>query len=128
MQERYNKMHGRARCVVERAFGQMKTRWRATFLKALEVRPAFVSEVALSCAFLHNICLDNGDVPEEPEEEESGDEEEPDKPGLPPLDPGARESSGNQLRDRLCQQLSAPQQLHTVLGDHDYANICFFPF
>ncbi|CAJ1086660.1 putative nuclease HARBI1 [Xyrichtys novacula] len=116
MQERFNKMHGRARCVVEHAFGQMKTHWGATFLKALEVQPALVSEVALACRFLHNIYLDNRDVlDEEDEEEQPEDEEEPDEPGLPPLDPGGRESSGNQIRDLT--------PLHTVLADHDYADI-----
>lgn len=38
VQARYNRHHSRARCVVERAIGMMKTRWRSIFLKALEVR------------------------------------------------------------------------------------------
>uniref|UniRef100_A0A8C5CU04 DDE Tnp4 domain-containing protein n=1 Tax=Gadus morhua TaxID=8049 RepID=A0A8C5CU04_GADMO len=38
VQARYNKHLSKARCVVERAFGMMKTRWRSIFLKALEVK------------------------------------------------------------------------------------------
>ena len=68
----------------------MKARWRSTLFKALEVRTAFVSEVALACAFLHNLCLANGDLLEEVPEE-------PEEPGPPaPLDTD-RESSGTHL-------------------------------
>ncbi|KAK0152014.1 putative nuclease HARBI1 [Merluccius polli] len=52
----------KARSIVERAFGIMKTRWRSTLFRALEVSPTFAPQVIASCAFLHNVCIDNGDV------------------------------------------------------------------
>ncbi|KAJ4946082.1 hypothetical protein JOQ06_023757 [Pogonophryne albipinna] len=36
VQSRFNQHHARARSIVERAFGMMKTRWRLLFFKALE--------------------------------------------------------------------------------------------
>lgn len=115
IEERFNKVHARGRNIIERTFGIMKARWRATLFKALEVRPHFVSEVALACAFLHNICLSHGDVMEE-------EELQPEEPGPPvPADQQQlEESSGDNMRRRLCAQISAPQQLHAALTDHDY--------
>lgn len=40
---RFNRHHAKARLVIERAFGIMKTRWRSVFFKALEVHPAFTA-------------------------------------------------------------------------------------
>ncbi|KAL2096830.1 hypothetical protein ACEWY4_006037 [Coilia grayii] len=62
VQGRYNSCLSKARVVVERAFGIMKTRWRTTFLKALEVDVTYAPEVIVCCTVLHNICLTNGDV------------------------------------------------------------------
>ncbi|XP_060905102.1 putative nuclease HARBI1 [Labrus mixtus] len=42
---RYNRHHAKARCVVERTIGMMKTRWRSIFPKALEIKPTFVPAV-----------------------------------------------------------------------------------
>ncbi|CAJ1066037.1 putative nuclease HARBI1 [Xyrichtys novacula] len=61
-QERFSARHSWARSVVERAFGVLKTRWRSIFLKALEVKVDFVSEVIVDCLFLHNLCLGHRDV------------------------------------------------------------------
>lgn len=41
VEARYNRHHSRARYVIERAFGMLKTRWRPIFFKALEVSPQF---------------------------------------------------------------------------------------
>ena len=64
VQERYNFHHAKARCIIERAFGMMKTRWRSIFFKALEVDPTFVPAIITCCAALHNICLGVGDIEE----------------------------------------------------------------
>ncbi len=49
LQARFNSKHSRARNIVERAFGMMKTRWRSVFFKAMEVSPSFVPEVIACC-------------------------------------------------------------------------------
>lgn len=38
VQARYNRKLSKARCIVERSIGMMKTRWRSIFLKAPEVK------------------------------------------------------------------------------------------
>uniref|UniRef100_A0A3B3CKN0 DDE Tnp4 domain-containing protein n=1 Tax=Oryzias melastigma TaxID=30732 RepID=A0A3B3CKN0_ORYME len=63
----FNSHHSRARSIIERAFGMMKTRFRAIFLQALEVHHTFVPHVSehivvTACAILHNICLCAGDT------------------------------------------------------------------
>ncbi|KAF3833325.1 hypothetical protein F7725_026990 [Dissostichus mawsoni] len=50
--------HSRARSIIERAFGMMKTRFRSIFLKALEA-PHLRSS---TCAVMHNICIGAGDI------------------------------------------------------------------
>ncbi|KAJ3580910.1 hypothetical protein NHX12_017323, partial [Muraenolepis orangiensis] len=42
--QRFNGHHSRARSIIERAFGMMKTRFRAIFLQALEVNHTFVPQ------------------------------------------------------------------------------------
>ncbi|XP_028254280.1 NACHT, LRR and PYD domains-containing protein 12-like [Parambassis ranga] len=42
--QRFNSRHSTARSIIERAFGMMKTRWRAIFLQALEVHHTFVPQ------------------------------------------------------------------------------------
>ncbi|KAK0140057.1 putative nuclease HARBI1 [Merluccius polli] len=49
VQERYNACHSRARSIIERSFGMMKTRWRSIFFKALEVDTNFVPSVITCC-------------------------------------------------------------------------------
>ncbi|KAM3857067.1 putative nuclease HARBI1 [Diretmus argenteus] len=73
VQARYNSMLSRARNIIERSFGMMKTRWRSIFFKTLEVSPTFAPAVITCCTILHNLCLDNGDIME-PEEDEAGDD------------------------------------------------------
>ncbi|KAJ8359381.1 hypothetical protein SKAU_G00159060 [Synaphobranchus kaupii] len=62
VQERYNHHHARARSIIERAFGMMKTRWRSIFFKAPEVHHTFAPDVIAVSAILHNVCLTAGDV------------------------------------------------------------------
>ncbi|XP_049888362.1 putative nuclease HARBI1 [Epinephelus moara] len=114
---RYNARLSRARCVVERAFGVLKTRWRSIFLKALEVKVEFVPEVITACLFLHNLCISNGDIlepePVEEEEEDGGDGDGGE--GHEPV-----QWSGDTLRNRLAAAVSAPRDRVPVLQEHDY--------
>ena len=89
---------------MERAFGVVKTRWRSTLFRALEVRPSFAPQVVASCAFLHNVCLDNGDVLE-PDNDAALDILDPE----PPLQeaPQVHERPGNATRDRLAALINA---------------------
>ncbi|XP_046905803.1 putative nuclease HARBI1 isoform X3 [Hypomesus transpacificus] len=101
-QQRFNAHHARARSVIERAFGMMKTRWRSIFFCALEVDVSFVPDVIVCCTMLHNVCLGNDDVlpvdEEDPEEPVGGEDH-------------GKTSSGGALRDSIADQLSALQCL-----------------
>ncbi|KAL1268450.1 hypothetical protein QQF64_033813 [Cirrhinus molitorella] len=74
VEARYNRIHTKARNIIERTFGILKTRWRAIFLRALEIRPLFAPKVIGACCALHNICVATGDILEE-ETQEQGDSE-----------------------------------------------------
>ncbi|XP_015239424.1 PREDICTED: putative nuclease HARBI1 [Cyprinodon variegatus] len=71
-QKLFNLHHSKACSAAMRAFRVMKTRWRSTLSSALEVKPEFATQVVSSCAFLHNLCLDNADVLE-PEDDTAED-------------------------------------------------------
>ncbi|KAG7489679.1 nuclease HARBI1 [Solea senegalensis] len=73
VESRFNHHHAKARIIIERTFGMLKTRWRNIFLRALEVRPLFTPKVIGACCILHNICMGVGDIVEEEEEEEDDD-------------------------------------------------------
>ncbi|XP_029938329.1 protein ALP1-like [Salarias fasciatus] len=104
-ESRFNYHHSRARSIIERAFGVLKTRWRSTLFRALEVRPTFSPVVIATCAFLHNVCLDNGDVLE-PDTDIAQDMYDP----RPPPAPLANEQSGSAKRDQLAALLSGLEQ------------------
>uniref|UniRef100_A0A3Q3IBX1 DDE Tnp4 domain-containing protein n=1 Tax=Monopterus albus TaxID=43700 RepID=A0A3Q3IBX1_MONAL len=100
IQARFNTKHCRARSIVERAFGMLKTRWRSIFFKALEVSPAFVADVVACCAVLHNLCLLNGDIVIPEMVEDHGDD--------PPEPQNTGASTGDDVRDNLAAAVSAP--------------------
>ncbi|KAJ8359033.1 hypothetical protein SKAU_G00155580 [Synaphobranchus kaupii] len=110
----FNTHHSRARNVVERSFGMLKTRWRTIFLKALEVKPTFAPKDIACCAILHNICLTNRDIME------------PAQAALRPENHKASllaeldQQCGERHRDRLAAAVSAPVALAPVLWDHYY--------
>ncbi|KAJ8375711.1 hypothetical protein SKAU_G00062910 [Synaphobranchus kaupii] len=102
----FNYHHSRGRSIVERAFGVMKTRWRSTLFKALEVRPTFSPVVIATCAFLHNVCLENGDMLD-PDDDVAQDIFDPQPPREALV---ANESSGRAKRDELAALISGHVQ------------------
>ncbi|KAJ8346539.1 hypothetical protein SKAU_G00279400 [Synaphobranchus kaupii] len=102
----FNYHHSRGRSIVERAFGVMKTRWRSTLFKALEVRPTFSPVVIAICAFLHNVCLENGDMLD-PDDDVAQDIFDPQPPREALV---ANESSGRAKRDELAALISGHVQ------------------
>lgn len=56
---RYNRVHSRARCVVEQAFGCLKARWRCLLLQ-LPVMEENLNSVICSCLILHNFSEERG--------------------------------------------------------------------
>ena len=102
VQQRFNYRQSKARSVIERAFGMMKTRWRSTLFRALEVKPTFAPQVIASCAFLHNVCLNNGDTLD-PDADIARDDLDP----HPPQEQiGLNETPGFVIRDSLAAQVS----------------------
>lgn len=112
VERRFNFHHAKARSIIERAFGIMKTRWRTIFLKALEVKPTFAPVVIACCAILHNIAIDAGDLLEPLEEAVRGDDNQ-DQPQPLQLDP-----SGEEVRRQLAAAVLDPMQV--ALEQHDY--------
>ncbi|CAM4652730.1 unnamed protein product [Leuciscus chuanchicus] len=109
--QRFNLHHSRARSIIERAFGMMKTRFRAIFLQALEVHHTFVPHVITACAILHNICLLGvGDIMALEDEHEEDEHEDEGEHVLETV-------SGAPCRDQLSAEVSA---LEEVPIDHDY--------
>ncbi|XP_061115505.1 INO80 complex subunit C isoform X2 [Conger conger] len=116
-QERFNLHLSRMLSVTQKSFGIMKTRWRSTLFKAIEVNPDFAPSVISACAFIHNVCLMNGDVVE-PDPNLRNEVMGP----LPPPDPlGPDERRGDLLRDGLCAQVSVSDVTFEHLEEHDYA-------
>ncbi|KAJ4927290.1 hypothetical protein JOQ06_015024 [Pogonophryne albipinna] len=107
--QRFNSHHSRARSIIERAFGMMKTRFRSIFLKALEVHHTFVPQVITACAVMHNICIGAGDImaPDAGIVEDVAEDEGEDVEAV----------SGAPWRDQLCAEVSA---LEEVPMDHQY--------
>ena len=76
---RYNRAHRTTRCVVERAFGVWKSRFRCLHKSGgcLMFKPEYVVKIVVATAILHNICKDkNIPLPEDVEVEEEADEYE----------------------------------------------------
>jgi hypothetical protein len=55
----FNYRLSRARMVTERAFGQLKSRWRILHRRS-ECEPESVKETAIACVVLHNLFIANG--------------------------------------------------------------------
>ncbi|XP_049913330.1 uncharacterized protein LOC126398151 [Epinephelus moara] len=107
--QRFNAHHSRAHSIIERAFGMMKTKFRALFLQALEVHHTFVPQVITACAVLH-ICLGAGDILALEDEVLDDMPENEGENGLEAV-------SGAPWQDQLSAEVSA---LEEGLVDHDY--------
>ena len=110
---RFNHHHAKARSIIERSFGSLKTRWRSIFLKALEVKVTFAPDVIACCTILHNICLSNGDIMEPAEEVR------PDDNATMPHH-HQEQQNGYRIRENLTAAVSAPDALVAALEGHDY--------
>ncbi|KAJ8358141.1 hypothetical protein AAFF_G00030130 [Aldrovandia affinis] len=102
---RFNYHHAKARSIIERSFGIIKTRWRSIFFK---------SEVIACCTILHNICVSKGDIME-PAEEVFRPDDNADQPHL-----HQDEQRGEQIREHMAAAVSAPDGLVAALEVHDY--------
>ena len=73
LERRYNRSHKKTRCIIERAFGILKSRFRILDHTGgtLCYKPDKVCKIIMTCCVLHNICRRNGtpliDDAEEPE-------------------------------------------------------------
>ncbi|CAJ1074293.1 protein ALP1-like isoform X1 [Xyrichtys novacula] len=101
--QRFYGHHARALSVIECAFGMMKTRFCAIFLKALEIHHTFMPQVFTACAILHNSCLGAGDTMASEEDMRDG------MPG-DEVEDGLEAVSGARWRDRLSAEVSALEE------------------
>ena len=115
VQSRFNGCHVKACSIIECAFGLLKVRWRCLLSKALEVNHTFVPAVVTACCVLHNLSItaDMTQLLEEEEEEDEVVERSPPRPVR-------GERGGQGRRDRLADQISAPDHNPVQLNDHDY--------
>ncbi|XP_077435665.1 M-phase phosphoprotein 8 isoform X5 [Vanacampus margaritifer] len=113
VQQKFNDCHSRAHSILEKAFGMMKTRWRSTLLEAVDLKPTFAPQVIASCVFLHNVCMDNGDIMD-PDEDIAGDDLDAKLPCEAADAELQNETSGNATRDKLAAVIS--DSFHTGQG------------
>ena len=61
-ERKYNCAHKKTRCLIERAFGILKSRWRILDHTGgrLCYSPDKVAKITMACCILHNICRKNG--------------------------------------------------------------------
>ncbi|XP_015282731.1 PREDICTED: putative nuclease HARBI1 [Gekko japonicus] len=99
-QAHFNKVHGRARNVVDRAFGRLKARWRCLLLQ-MPVELRNVKPVVAACCILPNVCEDRGHaVPEVFTEEERRALADAEAAPLDP-DPQMPDAAGEAVREAL---------------------------
>lgn len=73
-QQRFNYRLSKARVIIERAFGKLKSRWRC-LLKQLEESTERVPQTIITCCILHNICILMDDQLDEDEDDDSDDDD-----------------------------------------------------
>ena len=93
-QRKFNLKFSALRCVVERAFGMLKSRWRIV-LKTIEQKTTTLKKTVIAACVLHNICIERGDL-HEADDSDSDDSSDDDSEG--------RNETGNNIQDilRLC--------------------------
>uniref|UniRef100_A0A668S746 DDE Tnp4 domain-containing protein n=1 Tax=Oreochromis aureus TaxID=47969 RepID=A0A668S746_OREAU len=104
----FNRHHAKARIIIERTFGILKTRWRSIFLRALDIQPLFAPKVVGACCILHNICVATNDVHQEEGQEEA-------QPGLEAETEGT-EASSSLYPSQVCKCLLLNSCLHVCLN------------
>lgn len=72
-QQRFNYRLSKARVIIERAFGKLKSRWR--LLKQLEGPTNRVPQTIITCGILHNICIHMDDQLDEDDDKDDDDDE-----------------------------------------------------
>lgn len=72
----FNRVHNKAKSVVERAFGRLKARWRCLLFQ-LPVTEKNMNSVICSCIILHNVCEDHGHPVEWQEGEQNNVSDKP---------------------------------------------------
>lgn len=72
-ENRFNKAHARARNVIERCNGVLKSRFRC--LHQLNFAPTVASKITNACAVLHNLCIQFS-VPLEDDQYHSDDDDD----------------------------------------------------
>ncbi len=108
-QIRYNTAHSRARGIVERAFGQLKQRYR-TLLFGIEGDVFRAHHVVTACFALHNFGLLHGEPPWEIDEREANDViARPPKPIQGSED--VQLAAGRTYRDMVLRKFSVARQI-----------------
>ena len=92
-QRKFNVNFSALRCVVERAFGALKSRWRIVF-KKIEQSTTTTKKSVIAACVLHNICIERGDFYDADDDDDSSDDDD-DNPGENGLE------TGNTIRDCL---------------------------
>ena len=90
-QRKFNLKFSALRCVVERAFGMLKSRWRI-ILKTIEQKTTTLKKTVIAAYVLHNICIERGDL-HEANDSDSDDSSDDDSEG--------RNETVNNIRDIL---------------------------
>lgn len=89
------------RCVVERAFGMLKGRWRIA-LKKVEQKTSTLKKTVIAACVLHNICIERGDL-YDTDNSDSDDSSDDDNDGRIGIETGndIREALKDYVRDNL---------------------------
>lgn len=98
------------RMIIERAFGQLKGRWRILLKEVNCTDLERITKIIHACCILHNICIDKGDLlPSEDEMEddnsEGDDEESEDDEEAFIANEGRERTAGIQKREYLANLL-----------------------